>query len=216
MQNRILQKQNGSQRWFWNCKCSCSFAYYFDFSKIHCILFSLQRVYFYVIYQVVFYVHCPFSTPVLWNAHFLINLKAKNHIHWTYFVLILQEVAGANDDHKFGLAAAGSDVATENKVEGDAIVLFKKFDEGRNDMTEDLVNVEAIGKFVAANALPLVVEFNHETAQKIFSGEIKSHLLMFVSKKSDEFKAQHETAQTIAKEYKGQLLFVTIGMFSVF
>jgi len=121
-----------------------------------------------------------------------------------------KEVAGANDDHKFGLAAAGSDIATENKVEGDAIVLFKKFDEGRNDMTEDLVNVEAIGKFVAANALPLVVEFNHETAQKIFSGEIKSHLLMFVSKKSDEFKAQHETAQTIAKEYKGQLLFVTI------
>merc|ERR1712088_992375 len=121
-----------------------------------------------------------------------------------------KEVAGANDDHKFGLAAAGSDIATENKVEGDAIVLFKNFDEGRNDMTEDLVNVEAIGKFVAANALPLVVEFNHETAQKIFSGEIKSHLLMFVSKKSDEFKAQHETAQTIAKEYKGQLLFVTI------
>merc|ERR1712241_1520356 len=121
-----------------------------------------------------------------------------------------KEVAGANDDHKFGLAAAGSDIATENKVEGDAIVLFKKFDEGRNDMTEDLVNVEAIGKFVASNALPLVVEFNHETAQKIFSGEIKSHLLMFVSKKSDEFKAQHETAQTIAKEYKGQLLFVTI------
>ena len=130
--------------------------------------------------------------------------------------LIFQEVAGANDDHKFGLAAAGSDIATENKVEGDAIVLFKKFDEGRNDMTEDLVNVEAIGKFVAANALPLVVEFNHETAQKIFSGEIKSHLLMFVSKKSDEFKAQHETAQTIAKEYKGQLLFVTIGMFFSF
>ena len=129
------------------------------------------------------------------------------------FCLIFQEVAGANDDHKFGLAAAGSDIATENKVEGDAIVLFKKFDEGRNDMTEGLTDVEAIGKFVASNALPLVVEFNHETAQKIFSGEIKSHLLMFVSKKSDEYKAQHETAQTIAKEYKGQLLFVTIGKF---
>ena len=80
-------------------------------------------------------------------------------------------------------------------------------------MTEGLSDVEAIGKFVASNALPLVVEFNHETAQKIFSGEIKSHLLMFVSKKSDEFKAQHETAQTIAKDYKGQLLFVTIGKF---
>merc|ERR1712110_402699 len=98
-----------------------------------------------------------------------------------------------NDDLKFALGTA--DIAAEYKVEGDAIVLFKKFDEGRNDLTEGLTDVEAIGKFVAANALPLVVEFNHDTAQKIFSGEIKSHLLMFVSKKSDEFKAQHETAQ---------------------
>merc|ERR1712088_911836 len=110
-----------------------------------------------------------------------------------------KEVAGANDDHKFGLAAAGSDIATENKVEGDAIVLFKKFDEGRNDMTEDLVNVEAIGKFVAANALPLVVEFNHETAQKIFSGEIKSHLLMFVSKKSMNSKLNMRLLKLLPK-----------------
>ena len=48
MQNRILHKQNGSQRWFWISKCS--FAYYFDFSKIHCILISLQRVFFYMLY----------------------------------------------------------------------------------------------------------------------------------------------------------------------
>merc|ERR1712020_101009 len=80
-----------------------------------------------------------------------------------------KEVAGSNDDYKFGIAAAGSDIATENKVEGDAIVLFKKFDEGRNDMTEDLTDVEAVTKFVASNSLPLVVDFNQETAQKIFS-----------------------------------------------
>lgn len=102
--------------------------------------------------------------------------------------------------------AAGNDVASEYKVEGDAVVLFKKFDEGRNDMTEDLTNVEAIGKFVGANALPLVVDFNHETAQKIFSGEIKNHLLLFLSKKSDEYKSQYETVSTIAKDYKGQVL----------
>merc|ERR1739848_942044 len=120
------------------------------------------------------------------------------------------EIAATNDDYKFGLAKSSGDVATEYEVKADTIVLFKKFDEGRNDLTEGLTDAEAITKFIAGNALPLVVEFNHETAQKIFSGEIKSHLLMFVSKKSDEYKAQHETAQTIAKEYKGQLLFVTI------
>merc|ERR1711936_1254181 len=88
------------------------------------------------------------------------------------------EVAGGNDDLKFAFGTA--DIAAEYKVEGDAIVLFKKFDEGRNDLTEGLTDVEGITKFVASSALPLVVEFNQETAQKIFSGEIKSHLLMFL------------------------------------
>ena len=40
---------------------------------------------------------------------------------------------------------------------------------------------------MASSALPLVVEFNQETAQKIFSGEIKSHLLMFLSKSADAY-----------------------------
>merc|ERR1712029_1054997 len=44
----------------------------------------------------------------------------------------------------------------------------------------------------------------------IFSGAIKSHLLLFVSYKSDDFAGQKETASKIAKDYKGQLLFVTV------
>merc|ERR1739847_232275 len=118
------------------------------------------------------------------------------------------EVAGGMDDLKFALGNA--DIAAEHKVEGDAVVLFKKFDEGRNDMTEDLTDVEAVTKFVASNSLPLVVDFNQETAQKIFSGEIKSHLLMFLSKSSDEYAAQHATASKLAKEFKGQILFVSV------
>ena len=70
--------------------------------------------------------------------------------------------------------------------------------------------LQAVQKFVEANAMPLVVEFNHESAQKIFSGAIKSHLLLFVSYKSDDFAATKETAASIAKEHKGQLLFVTV------
>ena len=55
------------------------------------------------------------------------------------------EVAGGNDDLKFALGTA--DIAAEYKVEGDAIVLFKKFDEGRNDLTEGLTDVEGIFLF---------------------------------------------------------------------
>merc|ERR1712004_778583 len=118
------------------------------------------------------------------------------------------EVAGAMDDLKFAIGNA--DIAAEHKVSGDAIVLFKKFDEGRNDLTEGLTDVEGVTKFIASSSLPLVVDFNHETAQKIFSGEVKSHLLMFLSKGSDDYADQHAIATKIAKDYKGQLLFVSI------
>merc|ERR1712170_178929 len=99
--------------------------------------------------------------------------------------------------------------ASEYSVDGQKVVLFKQFDEGKNEFEGDY-EVEALTKFVEANAMPLVVEFNHESAQKIFSGAIKSHLLLFVSYKSDGFAATKETAAKIAKDYKGQLLFVSI------
>merc|ERR1712117_422064 len=100
-------------------------------------------------------------------------------------------------------------MGSEYSVDGQKVVLFKQFDEGKNEFEGDY-EVEALTKFVEANAMPLVVEFNHESAQKIFSGAIKSHLLLFVSYKSDGFAATKETAAKIAKEYKGQLLFVTV------
>jgi len=118
------------------------------------------------------------------------------------------EVAAALDDFKFGIV---SDEAVIKALEASdaSIVLFKDFDEKKN-VFEDKFEVEVITKFVEANSMPTVVEFNHESAQKIFSGAIKSHLLLFVSYKSDEYAAQKEMAAEIAKDYKGQLLFVTV------
>jgi hypothetical protein len=37
------------------------------------------------------------------------------------------------------------------------------------------------------------------SAQKIFSGEIKNHLLMFLSKKSEAYQGQYDIAASIAK-----------------
>merc|ERR1712029_874026 len=118
------------------------------------------------------------------------------------------EVAASLDDYKFGITDSDA-INGEYGVSGDKIVLFKAFDEGKNEFDGEYT-AEAVQKFVEANAMPLVVEFNHESAQKIFSGAIKSHLLLFVSYKSDDFAGQKETASKIAKDYKGQLLFVTV------
>merc|ERR1739838_252118 len=76
---------------------------------------------------------------------------------------------------------------------------------------EGEVTEEAITKFVSGNALPLVVEFSQETAQKIFSGEIKSHLLLFVSAAAEDYSSKVDIAKGIAKDHKGEMLFVTIN-----
>merc|ERR1711910_186680 len=69
----------------------------------------------------------------------------------------------------------------------------------------------AVASFIAGESLPLVVDFNQETAQKIFSGDIKSHLLAFLSAKADSHADDVAMLQGIAKENKGKMLFVTIN-----
>lgn len=54
------------------------------------------------------------------------------------------------------------------------------------------------------------MEFNHETAQKIFGGDIKSHLLLFLNKGEEHFEKVSEAARSVAKPFKEQVLFVTI------
>lgn len=118
------------------------------------------------------------------------------------------QVAKKVDGVPFGITS-NSDVLKELEVKGDAIVLFKKFDEGRNDLTSGL-DEAAIREFIQANQLPVIVDFNAETAQKIFGGDIKVHVLLFNSKKSNDNEKLREEFQTAAKQYRGKTLFVFV------
>ncbi|KAG5879996.1 hypothetical protein JTB14_010115 [Gonioctena quinquepunctata] len=117
-------------------------------------------------------------------------------------------VAAAIDDIPFGISAEDA-VSSEYEAAADSIVLFKKFDEGKV-VFEGEAKEEDIKKFVQVNSLPLLVEFNHDTAQKIFGGEIKSHLLLFLSKSDESFEKITEAASSVAKPFKDEVLFVTI------
>merc|ERR1712123_74480 len=117
--------------------------------------------------------------------------------------------AGSMDDFEF--AITGDDaVAAEYGLEGEAILLLKDFDDGKAVLSEG-VTEEAVVAFISSESLPLVIDFNHETAQKIFSGEIKSHLLVFSSAKADSHADTLTMLKEIATENKGKMLFVTIN-----
>ncbi|XP_076333952.1 protein disulfide isomerase isoform X2 [Tachypleus tridentatus] len=121
---------------------------------------------------------------------------------------VFLDAAVVTDDYPFAITSQ-DEVYKELDVQKDGIILYKKFDEGKNVFEGDLT-VDNIKKFVKANSLPLVVEFNHESAQKIFGGEIKSHNLLFISKTASEYEKILEDFRNIAKEFKNKVLFVTI------
>jgi protein disulfide-isomerase A1 len=118
------------------------------------------------------------------------------------------QVAKTIDGIPFGITS-NNDIFKELDIKKDTIVLFKKFDEGRNDLTAT-IDENSIREFIQGNQLPLVVDFNAETAQKIFGGDIKVHVLLFGSKKSDDNEKFREEFQTAAKQYRGKTLFVSI------
>lgn len=119
------------------------------------------------------------------------------------------EVAAALDDHPFALTTDSS-VVSEYGVDADKVVLFKKFDSGKA-VYEGEAAAEPLKKFVQTESLPLVVEFNHDTAQKIFGGDIKSHLLLFLSQAAGHYDSLLENAKAVAGPFRDQLLFVSIN-----
>ncbi|XP_053979845.1 protein disulfide-isomerase [Hylaeus anthracinus] len=122
---------------------------------------------------------------------------------------VFLEVGNAVDDHVFGISSS-DEVFSEYGVEDGKVVLFKKFDEGKDEFNEEL-DAKKLRNFIFVHSLPLVVEFNQDTAQKIFSGDIRSHLLVFLSKEAGHFDEYVEKIKEPAKKFRDQVLFVTIN-----
>merc|ERR1711876_125658 len=118
-------------------------------------------------------------------------------------------VASNLDDLAFGVTGDEA-VCSEYGVSGEGVVMVKTFDDGKAVLTEGLTE-EAVAKFVTSESFPLVIDFNHETAQKIFSGEVKSHFLLFSSAKADDHEDKLSILRDMAKKNKGNMLFVTIN-----
>ena len=115
----------------------------------------------------------------------------------------------AFDDIEFGFVTDKA-LAEEYKAAGNAVVLLKKFDDGRAVFDGDF-NKDKIVEFVKGNSLPLLIEFNQQSAQRIFSGELKNHLLIFMSKEAENFNKVNESVRELAKGYKNKLLFVFVN-----
>ncbi|ENN75631.1 protein disulfide-isomerase [Dendroctonus ponderosae] len=132
---------------------------------------------------------------------FFTNLDGRFHGAFNH---IIEDV----DEVEFGMTS-NPDVLAEYKITEDTILMFKKFDEEIVKYEGDDIYTN-IKRFIAINALPFLVEFNQETAQKIFGGEIKNHLLLFLKKDDEDYQRITEAAKSIAKPFRDNVLFVTV------
>uniref|UniRef100_A0A3Q3W0E7 Protein disulfide-isomerase n=1 Tax=Mola mola TaxID=94237 RepID=A0A3Q3W0E7_MOLML len=117
-------------------------------------------------------------------------------------------------DTEFAVSA-NPEVFQKYEVKENSVVLFKKFDEGRADFLwteDDKLNKENVTKFIKENSLELVVPFHQENAEQIFTSSHTLHSLLFFNSSVDTQAALVEESRTIAKRFKGKILFISIDV----
>ncbi|KAG7381969.1 hypothetical protein PHYPSEUDO_005440 [Phytophthora pseudosyringae] len=117
----------------------------------------------------------------------------------------LEKLADA-DDLAVYVASTSADV-TQDAAAVNKVVLYKKFDEGKV-VYEGEFEKEALGEFVKANSLPLVITFTQDKAPMIFGGDMTEHVLAFVDTTKDYVSGIEAAFKVPAKANKGKLLHV--------
>jgi len=93
------------------------------------------------------------------------------------------------------------------------VVLFKKFDEKKVEYEGEL-ETQAVRDFITENSLPVVIEFNHENAQKMFKrpNNQKSHLLVFHNKTESSFDDEIKMMAKVGRDFKEKCLFTSVDV----
>jgi protein disulfide-isomerase A1 len=115
-----------------------------------------------------------------------------------------QNVARSNDDILF--AHCGSSACQQKwSVQPGTVVLFKKFDEGRNDLAT--FDETSLRNFVQANSSPLVMSFDEKCAQIIF-GKSTPGLFLYRDRNSEKAADLEAVVKATAQHLRGRVQVV--------
>ncbi|XP_052741758.1 protein disulfide-isomerase [Bicyclus anynana] len=117
--------------------------------------------------------------------------------------------ASSVDDQLFAIVT-DEKVAAELGAQPDDVVLFKNFEDPKVKYEAAEFSEELLKTWVFVQSMPTIVEFSHETASKIFGGQIKYHLLLFLSKKNGDFEKYLDELKPVAKNYRDKIMSVAI------
>jgi len=115
-----------------------------------------------------------------------------------------ERVARTNDDILF--AHCGNAACLEKfGVQAGSVVLFKKFDEGRNDLPQ--FDETSLRSFIQANASPLIMSFDEKCAQLIFGKSVPG-IFLYRDRNSEKSAEYEAVIKAIAEKLRGKLQFV--------
>jgi protein disulfide-isomerase A1 len=110
------------------------------------------------------------------------------------------------DEFVFG-ATVDADVISKYGVKAPALIVFKKFDEGKN-VFEGAWAAEDVTKFVTTSATPLMDELGPDNYSKYVETGVPLAYLFYGTE--EQRKEGIAAVESIAKEHKGKLNFVSI------
>lgn len=130
-------------------------------------------------------------------------LDPKDQVNNEIFSAIAE---GQRDSFLFG-AVTDAAVATTEGVTAPALVIYKKFDEGKDVMT-DKFETENIQTFIKTNSIPTVGEVGPETYAGYMAAGIP--LAYIFAETEKERTTLAELLKPVAQKYKGKVNFGTI------
>ncbi|XP_047431589.1 protein disulfide-isomerase A2 [Mugil cephalus] len=107
------------------------------------------------------------------------------------------------------------EVFQKYEVKADTVVLFKKFDDGRAEfvLSEDgKLDKTNLTNFIKKNSLELIIPFSQESADKIFTSDVRLHSLLFINSTVKSQTSLVDEARVVAKDFKGKMLFIVIDV----
>jgi len=154
------------------------------------------------------------ATKELKSAEEVESFNSSSQVTVVYFTddtnseefKIFANVADSYDDVLFGHCPSPK-CGDSFKVPSSKIVLFKQFDEKRNDFTDSPISEETFKAFIDSNAIPLVSQFTDRAAEHIF-GKNKVAAFYFRSEDSPDHLQHDLKIKNVAQKFKGKIFFV--------
>lgn len=132
------------------------------------------------------------------------NLKPNTDLYKTFH----STATNLRDNYLFG-ESDDSSVAKSAGVSGPSIVIYKSFDEGRNDVNTKSLDENSLTETININSIPLIDEIGPENFSRYATSGLP--LAYIFENPEDPKLAQHvEELKPIAEEYKGKISFVWI------